>query len=165
MQRPIWTDNSVVMKRGRTATAGAALAAIALIAGAAPGTAAEGTPRAAGAGVDTHGLEFEFRAKRPNNPSGHGFFETNSFGSVEGDVDCLVIDRRHTALAGEISNPGPSGLTHWMIIANDRRRGGEIRDWIVTWLRNGPFDCATDGFGDLAQSLARIESGRVRIVR
>jgi len=52
-----------------------------------------------------------------------------------------------------------------MVIANDRRsRHGEVRDRVVTWLLNGPFDCATDGFGDLSDSLRKIRRGEIKVV-
>jgi hypothetical protein len=144
----------------------AAVAAMAITAVAAPAALGDQqTPRANGEGVDHFGLAFDFHAHNPADPHGHAFFETASFGDAEGDVDCLEIRGRRAALSGELSAPGPSGLTHFMVIANDRRDlHGETRDRTTTWLRNGPFDCATDGFGDLSESLKKIESGEVKVV-
>ena len=116
-----------------------------------------------GAGVDEHGLAFEFRAKNQAAPTGTVSFETNSFGDPTGEVDCLHIDHRKAAIAGEIDSP-VSGLTHFMIIMKDvHRKKADGPDEIVTWLRNGPFDCEVDGYGDLAESLDPIQSGRLRV--
>lgn len=142
----------------------AAVAALAIAAVAAPGALGEQTtPRANGEGVDHYGLKFDFHAHNALNPHGHAFIETNSFGDGEGDVDCLEVrGRRHAALAGEFDTPLAGGLTHFMVIANDRRaRRG---DRLSTWLRNGPFDCPTDGFGPLSDSLAKIRRGEVKVV-
>lgn len=156
-------DPSVMSTTLRT-RALAVLAALAVAAIAAPTALGDQTtPRANGEGVDAYGLEFDFHAHNALNPHGHAFFETNSFGDGEGDVDCLAVQgRRHAALSGEFDTPLAGGLTHFMVIANDRRaRRG---DRVTTWLRNGPFDCATDGFGDLSEGLRRIRRGEVKVV-
>ena len=157
-------EDSGVMKTTLRNRVLATLAALAVAAIAAPTALGDQTtPRANGEGVDAYGLEFDFHAHNALNPHGHAFFETNSFGDGEGEVDCLAVQgRRLAALSGELGTPLAGGLTHFMVIANDRRaRRG---DRVTTWLRNGPFDCATDGFGDLSDSLRKIRRGAVKVV-
>jgi hypothetical protein len=136
-----------------------AVAAVLLV-GASPAAATATVPKAVGEGKDAFRLAFEFKAKDPAAPHGRAFFETNSFGDQAGDVDCLATKGRRAALSGELDAPA-SGLTHFMIIAQDRHKR---RDRVVTWLRNGPFDCAAEISDDLADSLKKIKRGSIRVV-
>jgi len=154
------------MRTFRRSIVSLALAAsLTLALGVASGSANLPAPKVTGSGKDGYGLEFSFRAATPAAPVGHAQFETYSFGEPEGDVDCLAIQGRKAGLSGEMETP-TSGLTHFMIIVNDRRkRDGRIRDRVVTWMRSGPFDCETEAFGSLSDSLKRLRKGDVRIVR
>ena len=78
---------------------------------------------------------------------------------------CLEVRGRRAALSGEIESP-VSGLAHYMVIANDRRKlDGQRRDRLTTWLSSAPFDCAVDGFGDLADDMRKIRQRRCRCRR
>jgi hypothetical protein len=132
-----------------------------------PGAATAGpvTPKAFGKGVDTFRLAFAFKAKDPGSAHGHAFFETNSFGDQEGDVDCLEMRRHKAALSGLLDTP-TSGLTHFMLIVKDRNfRHPHRRDLFVSWLRTGSFDCHTEGFGDtFDESMKKIRKGNIFVV-
>jgi hypothetical protein len=119
-----------------------------------------------GSGTYGNGLAFSLQATRsPANTSGHVAFETNSFGDPEGTVDCLFTKERRAALSGTIDNP-TSDLTHFLIFAWDKgepKRHRRPKDEPAVWLRNGPFDCAAEFDGDLAQSPQRIQKGDVTV--
>ena len=121
-----------------------------------------------GEGKDTYGLEFSFRAKgSPTSASGQVFFETNSFGDFDGTVDCLYTVGPLAALSGSLDNPNTtSGLTHFMFVVEDKgatKPHKRPKDEIVTWLRNGPFDCKTELAGSLADARKRIKKGEITV--
>lgn len=162
-----------IQPRRRNAHSGRAVAALAMatvmalvgLSGVANAAPLGPDAKVKGAGVDDNALAFEFRAKSQAAPSGTASFETNSFGDPTGAVDCLHVNHRRAVIAGTIDNP-TGGLTHYMIIMKDNHRHpGDEPDEIATWLRNGPFDCEVDGYGDLAESLDPIQSGRLRVTR
>ncbi len=132
-----------------------------------PASASQGAvvPKVRGEGTDTFGLDFYFKAKNHANASGEVGFETNSFGDFTGDVDCLDIKRRKAGISGELDNPNQgAGLTHFMIVMKDvHRKGSDPPDQIATWLRNGPFDCNTEPYGTLGDSLDDIAAGKIRV--
>ncbi len=126
-------------------------------------SAAPTVAKVKGSGVDDNELAFEFRAKDPANPSGEAFFETNSFGDPTGQVNCLNVKRRKAAISGTIDNP-TSGLTHFMMIMKDNhRKAGDPPDLVTTWMRNGPFDCQAEAFGDLDNNMQDVIEGRLRV--
>jgi hypothetical protein len=160
-------------RRSRTHRTSWAIAAIALVValafcagnGSASASASD-VAKARGEGTDFYGLDFYFRAKDPADPSGDAMFETTSFGDFDGEVDCLNVKRRRAALSGPLENPNEgAGLTHFMIVMKDHHReAGDPPDVITTWLRNGPFDCETEGFGSFDDDVKPISEGRLRVV-
>jgi hypothetical protein len=127
--------------------------------------AAAGPPVAAAKGKGTHGNGLAFKLKYKKG-MGSVVFETNSFGSPSGSVDCYATFGRLAVLSGAIDAP-VAGLTHFMLVVEDRKNLGGP-DELATWLRNGAFDCeaeiADTDPDSLVNSRQPIERGKIVVV-
>src|SRR5262245_993104 len=100
-----------------------------------------GAPVAAakGKGRDAHGNAFSFKYKKGK---GKIAFDTISFGSPTGPVDCYASAGRLAVLSGPMDVP-VSGLTHFLVVAEDRKYFGEPDEYTV-WMSDDPFDCEAE---------------------
>ena len=116
-----------------------AFLAMPLIALASAALAAAPVPAAKGKGRDGHGNTFSFKFKKGK---GKVAYDTVSFGSPSGAVDCYASAGRLAVLSGAMDVP-VSGLTHFMVVAEDRKFFSEPDKYTV-WMRNAPFDCEAE---------------------
>jgi hypothetical protein len=96
-------------------------------------------PAAKGKGRDASGLAFSFKYE---NGAGSVAFDTASFGSPTGGIDCYASVGRLAVMAGPLDVP-VNGLTHFLVVAEDRKKLGGP-DELALGLRGGLFDCEAE---------------------
>ncbi len=135
--------------------------AIALCLPAAGGVAGTPEHKIVAKGKADSGNAFEINAKVKNGvSSGDVLFETTSFGTKEGEADCVFVDHRRAVITGEFSNSDGN----YVVLLRDRRRNGKgKKDLYSAWI-TGPHDCATAGSEEpFAGSETPIKKGDISV--
>jgi hypothetical protein len=79
---------------------------------------------------------------------------------VSRPVDCLTVGGRRAALSGVLDAP-VAGLTHLLVVVEDKGAKRRPRDKAVIWLSNQRLDCAIEFDGVLADARKRIKRGEI----
>jgi hypothetical protein len=127
-----------------------------LVALAAPANAGDKL-RIKGKGINDFGLRFAFVVKGEHGPN-RVEFETPSFGTITGEIDCYDGVEGIVIMSGVIDVP-VSGLTHFRVIAFDGKPS-DAPDREGSSLSSSPLACGIDEV-DLNNAPAVIRRGNI----